>query len=551
MRTRLAPQRGIRIGNVSGATGDAPHAMLRMAQTGDVDFITGDWLSEMNIAWNAIAKASDPSQGYEVGFLSQLEESIDIIVEKKIKVVTNAGALNTEGLREKVRELCTKKRYGHLRIAAVLGDDVTAEVVEMIGAAAWWHDWKQDSFDELAGALVAGHLIECGPYVCGAKFSGFKDLLPGLVDVGFPIAEVMRNGSSYITKQEDLGGKVTAANVTAQLLYELQGEMYLNPDVVADIRTVHITPTAEPRREVLVSGVKGYPPPLTTKVMVAAPGGYQAETIYYLNGLDISEKAEMMKRQLTSIFQGHRFSKLSMELYGGQALDPKSQAAGTAMLRVFVQAKRKEDIAASNFRIPIYSLRMQSYPGKLSHELGLPLNGSQAFHGDFPTTIPISQINHRMRLDNEPIIYAPSPPMFAEYPQLRPSYETATALDLRSFGLSSKAPLGAIVHARSGDKGNNSNVGFFVRYADEYPWLQSFLTVERLCVLFEDDWKDGYKAERCEFPNILAIHFRVLDFLDGGIASSSRIDGLGKGIGEYLRSKVVDIPIRFLQRGYI
>jgi hypothetical protein len=98
--------------------------------------------------------------------------------------------------------------------------------------------------------------------------------------------------------------------------------------------------------------------------MVAAPGGYQAETIYYLNGLDISEKAEMMKRQLTSIFQGHRFSKLSMELYGGQALDPKSQAAGTAMLRVFVQAKRKEDIAASNFRIPIYSLRMQSYPGK-------------------------------------------------------------------------------------------------------------------------------------------------------------------------------------------
>lgn len=88
----------------------------------------------------------------------------------------------------------------------------------------------------------------------------------------------MRNGSSYITKQEDLGGKITAANVTAQLLCELQGEMYLNLDVVADIRTVHITPTDEPRREVLVSGVKGHPPPLTTKVMVAAPGGYQAET---------------------------------------------------------------------------------------------------------------------------------------------------------------------------------------------------------------------------------------------------------------------------------
>jgi hypothetical protein len=209
-------------------------------------------------------------------------------------------------------------------------------------------------------------LIECGPYVCGANFSGFKDLLPNLVDVGFPIAEILPNGACYITKQEDLGGKVTAANVTAQLLYEIQGEMYLNSDVVADIRTVHINATDEPRREVLVSGVKGYPPPSTTKVMVAAPGGYQAETVYYLNGLDISEKAEMMKRQLTSIFQGNRFTKFSMELYGGQVLDPKSQAAGTAMLRVFAQARRKEDIAASKFRIPIYSLRMQSYPGKWS-----------------------------------------------------------------------------------------------------------------------------------------------------------------------------------------
>lgn len=209
-------------------------------------------------------------------------------------------------------------------------------------------------------------LIECGPYVCGANFSGFKDQLPNLVDIGFPIAEIMADGSCYITKQQDLGGSVTAANVTAQLLYELQGEMYLNSDVVADIRTVQITATDEPQREVLVSGVKGYPPPATTKVMIAAPGGYQAETVYYLNGLDISEKAEMMKRQLTNIFQGNQFSKFSMELYGGQTLDPKSQAAGTAMLRVFAQARRKEDIAASKFRIPIYSLRMQSYPGRSS-----------------------------------------------------------------------------------------------------------------------------------------------------------------------------------------
>lgn len=590
--------------------------MLRMAQTGDVDFITGDWLSEMNIAWNAIAKAEDPSTGYEAGFLDQLDESIDVIVKKKIKVITNAGALNTEGLRDKVRELCVRKGYERVKIAAVLGDDVTAKVVKwvrgnseksgecfghldhgdqclaewaksyeepasavayigawgivealkhgadivlcgrvtdaspVIGAAAWWHGWSQDSFNELAGALIAGHLIECGPYVCGANFSGFKDLLPNLVDIGFPIAEILDDGSCYITKQPDLGGKVTEANVKAQLLYELQGEMYLNTDVVADIRTVQITTTDELRREVLISGVKGYPPPATTKVMVAALGGYQAETVYYLNGLDISEKAEMMKRQLTNIFQGNNFSKLSIELYGGQTLNPKSQAAGTAMLRVFAQARRKEDIVASKFRVPIYSLRMQSYPG-YHMSLDFRTLDPKPFMEIFPTTMPIAQIDHRVVVDNEPIIYAPPPPISAEYPQLRPSYETATPVDVQAFGLTSKAPLGAIVHARSGDKGNNSNVGFFVRHADEYSWLQSYLTVERLRALFEDDWKEEARIERCEFPNILAVHFRVLDFLDGGIASSSRIDGLGKGIAEYLRSKVVEIPVRFLQRGYI
>lgn len=174
----------------------------------------------------------------------------------------------------------------------------------------------------------------------------------------------MDNGSTYITKQQDLAGQITTGTVTAQLLYELQGEMYLNTDVVADIRTVEILANNEPGREVLVRGVKGYPPPPTTKVMVAAPGGFQAETVYYINGLDVSEKAEMMQKQLANIFGGNRFSKLSVELYGGQVMDPKSQAAGTAMLRVFAQARNKEDIAASKFRIPIYSLRMQSYPGK-------------------------------------------------------------------------------------------------------------------------------------------------------------------------------------------
>ena len=124
----------------------------------------------------------------------------------------------------------------------------------------------------------------------------------------------------------------------------------------------------------------------------------------------------------------------------------------------------------------------------------------------FPTTIPIDQINHRVVLDSGDILRPPPRPRVADYPQVRPSYETAAPVDLNSFGLTSKAPLGAIVHARSGDKGNNSNIGFFVRHPDEYPWLQSFMTIDRLRSLFEDDWNEASRVERCEFPNIRAVH---------------------------------------------
>ncbi|GMG42614.1 unnamed protein product [Aspergillus oryzae var. brunneus] len=546
--------RPIRIGNVSGATGDHPQAMLRMAQHGNVDVIVGDWLSEMNIAWNAITKSQDPDLGYEPGFLAQLSDCLDIVVAKDIKVVANAGALNTSSLMQKVCALCKERGHSKVIVASVLGDDISepiqkkepgfqdlhhldhdewklkdwplkphcavayigawgivealnagADIVicgrvtdasPVISAAAWWYRWQRDAWDELAGALVAGRmydslldltdmllttiaidLIECGPYVTGANFSGFKPLLPNLVDLSFPIAEISPDGSCIITKCEAYGGAVTKFNTIAQLLYELQGELYLNPDVATDLRNVSVDEIGPGR--VRVYGAIGQPPPPTTKAMIAAPGGYQAEAIFYINGLDVNEKAEMLRNQLDHALRGNGFCKLSIELYGSPAINPSSQQAGTG---------------------------------------------------------------------------APSAPVTRIYPIQRPSYETKIPIPLSQFGAKEAAPLGSIVHARSGDKGDNFNLGFFVRNSDEYPWLQSFLTVDRFKELLGDDWpkrENEPRAERCEFPKLLAVHFRVLDFLDGGIASSSRIDGLGKGIGEYLRSRVVDIPKKFLERGWI
>ncbi|THW26168.1 DUF1446-domain-containing protein [Aureobasidium pullulans] len=604
----MPTQRHLRIGNCSGATGDAPHAMARMVREADVDVITGDWLSEMNIAWESIRKAEDPELGYDVGFLRQLTECIDDIAERKIKIITNAGAMNAPVLARKVEELCQSR--GHdLVVATILGDDVSyllkqgksgqralefphldhqnqlledwdpdleptcaaayigawgivaalregADIVicgrvtdasPVVGAAAWWYGWSEQSYDQLAGALIAGHLIECGPYATGANFSGFKQFLSELVDLAFPIAEITPSGTCYITKPDSMNGVVNKFNITSQLLYELQGQMYLNPDVVADIGSIRIEETGR-KNCVSITGCKGFPPPATTKVMVAAPGGWQAETTYYINGLDVQEKAQMMKQQLQSIFSGSKFSKFSAELYGTQVDNPSSQQAGTVMLRVFAQARRKEDVATEKFKIPLYSLRMQSYPG-YHMNLDFRTMEPKQFYEIFPATIPQATINHEAVVAGQ-TISIPPPRRTQHYPVQRPSSETATAIDLESFGPTERRPLGTVVHARSGDKANNSNAGFFVRHADEYPWLQFLLTVNKLKELLQDDYA-GHSIERCEFPSILAVHFRIMDFLDGGIASSSRIDGLGKGVGEYLRSKHVEIPIKFLQRGTI
>jgi hypothetical protein len=555
----------VRIGNVSGATGDHPHAMQRMVRSGNVDVITGDWLSEMNIAWNAIIKQEvDSNLGYENGFYEQLEECLDGIMERDIKVVTNAGALNTMMLYKKVQKLCQDRGYENSIVAAVLGDDVSDLVMSekaksmtishldhpektlkdwefspssatayigcwgiaqalragasivicgrctdaspVIGAAAWWHGWREDQYEELAGSLLAAHLIECGPYVVGANFSGFKEFLPELVDLAFPIAEIDCFGRCKISKTAEGGGHVTRNTVTAQLLYELQGHLYLNPDVVADLSCVTVEAVEEDC--VFVTGAKGLPPPPTTKVMIAAKGGFQAEATFYINGLDIAEKSEMMRRQLEYAFKDGNFSRLSIELYGTGTHNPQSQQAGTVFLRVFAQARRKEDIDLHKFKIPIYALRMQSYPG-YHMNLDFRTMEPKPFMEMFPALMPLSAVDHRVEMSNGSQIRINPPIRTAVYPIIRPSSDTAEPVDLLGYGRTEFTALGKLVHARSGDKGDNSNVGFFVQHDDEYDWLRTLLSVFKFKQLLGDDWFKGNverRVERVEFPGLRAVH---------------------------------------------
>lgn len=542
--------------------------MARMVKHGKVDVIIGDWLSEMNIAWNAIIKQQNPDLGYERGFLEQLEESIDDIVAQGLKVVTNAGALNTRSLAREVRKLCKSK--GHdMSVAAVLGDDVPDIVNELgqghnrfghldhaekllddwelkpvggaayigcrgivealnsgaqivicgrctdasplMGVSAWRFQWAEDDYDAMAGALIAGHLTECGPYVTGANFTGFKEIMDDMVDLTFPIAEITSRGECVVTTLSVGGGRVTEDTVRAQILYELQGHLYLNPDVVADLSNIKVEAEPGTRDRVRVSGIKGLPPPPTTKVMFTAPGGYQAEANFYMNGLDIADKVKMMRRQLDHIFKDHNFSKLSIELYGTSPHDPVSQQAGTVFFRIFVQARRLEDISAAKFKVPIYALRMQAYPG-YHMNLDFRTMDPKPFMEIFPALVPQEAIRVHVELeDTGRLIDIPAPSRTAEYPQVRPSYETENPVDLTSFGRTRKVPLGSIVHARSGDKADNTNIGFFTRsrYDDEYAWLKTFLTVERIKLLLGDDWHNGNtsrRVERVEFTNIKAVH---------------------------------------------
>ncbi|KAJ0415936.1 hypothetical protein BJY00DRAFT_250634 [Aspergillus carlsbadensis] len=604
-RSHAAGRRPVVIGNVAGAMEDAPDAMLRMV-SGEkhLDAITGDWAAELNIAWNAIRKYNDPSKGYEAGFLEQLDASIDTIVQRGIKVVSNAGVLNVVECARQTKRICEAHGHSQLVVAYVEGDNLAhlfedkergaalgglrhldhpdrtldawqrepycgvayfgcrgivealrqgADIVicgrvtdasPVIGVAAWWHDWAVDDWDAMANALVAGHLIECGPYATGANFSGFKARLEGLYDLGFPIAEIDRDGSSVITKHAEARGFVGEMNLRSQFLYEIQGHVYLNTDVSANIENVRVEDVPDAQDRVRVWGAKGSPPPPTTKAIICAVGGYQAEAVFYINGLDVDAKEQLLRQQLKWAFRDSKFTTLSIVRYGSTTSDPASQAAGTVCVRVLAQARELADISHKKFREPIYALRMQLYPG---YHMGLDFRTMEPrmFMEIFPAIINLNDLPHRVVIGGQSVDIPPHS-LTAPPPVQRPSYETAHPVGLDSFGKTRRAPLGAVMHARSGDKGNNVNVGFFVRSEREYPWLRSFLTVDRIKGLLGRDWNDSCKVERCEFPQILAVHFRVLDFLGGGGASSTRIDPLGKGVAEYLRSKLVEIPEIFL-----
>jgi hypothetical protein len=607
MASPAQPERPVRIMNMSGSPVDRRDAMSKAANSSEpIDVLVGDWMSELNMPSRAygVATEGDDAIGYEPSFLTALGPALPALASKGIKVAANAGCVATEALFKKVVQMVADQGLSDkLSVAWVEGDIVTstirasdpsslrsvctgqsladwpyeplfaqcylggwaiveafnagadivlcgrcADASPIVAAAAWWHGWKREDFDQLARALIAGHLIECSTYVTGGNFTGFKQLdWTTIHDLGYPIAEIASEGDVVITKASGSGGLVSPATCKEQLLYEIQGRYYYNSDVTAVIDGAKFEET-DPDR-VRMTGIVGLPPPPTTKAGVTAHGGWKVDLNWALVGLDLEEKKKMYEVQLRHSLGEKRLSKLSvldLTIYGSVAENPRTQNAATVDLRLVLQAKEYADISPEELTAPLFDFIMQTFPAATyTGKKVVPTR----FQEYFPTLIP--QPTTVVRFSNkQQELSVPPPSSTLTEPLVQPSYDPESPASLESFGSTSRIPLGRVLYGRAGDKGSNCNVGFFPVHEKAWPWLRSFLTKQCFIDLIADDYR-GQTIDRMEFPGICAVHFLLHDWLDRGVTANATYDILGKFIAEYIRCKVVDVPDEIIALGTI
>lgn len=580
-------RRPVRIGNASGFYGDRLAAMRQLVDTADLDVVTGDYLAELTmlILWKARRK--DSNAGYARTFLTQFEQVAAACAERGIKVVVNAGGLNPAGMADAVRAIIADLGV-ELTVAHIEGDDLIPHLTQLqgigeqfvhldtgvtlvdagvqpvsanaylggwgiaaalsrgadvvitgrvtdaalvVGVGAWWHGWNRSDYDALAGAVAAGHIIECGPQATGGNYSQLCEIRDRRYP-GSPIVELADDGSFVITKPSGSGGLVCPGTVIAQLLYEVGPPAYVNPDVVAHFDTLQITPESADR--VRVTGTKGSAPPATLKVAMNYIGGYRNTMTMVLTGLDIEDKAKWAADELFEILGGRDcFDDVDVQLLRYDKPDPQSVVDATAHLRVTVKDRdrAKVDRAFSN---AVIELAVAGYPG--FHTTTPPTSATE-FGVYWPTLIRADLVEHVVvhhTGDRETI------PQVTEAAEHRGAVPTSASAGSVDFGPTSRRPLGDVVAARSGDKGGNANVGLWTDTSERWEWLRGYLTVERFRELVAES--AGLPVHRYEFPNLKALNFVLVGFLGDGVASCTRTDPQAKGLGEYLRALHADIP---------
>lgn len=567
----------LRVGNCSGFYGDRLSAMREMLEGGPLDYLTGDYLAELTMLILGKDTMKDPTAGYARTHLRQLEQCLGLALERGVRIVSNAGGLNPAGLAEKVREVAsglgldvavahiegddlrprtaelglgpaalTANAYlGGFGIAAALreGADVvvtgrTADASLVVGPAAAHFGWTPDDHDALAGAVVAGHVLECGTQATGGNFSGFRELIRRGMDpqvpLGFPLAEIAADGSSVITKHPGTGGAVTVDTVTAQLVYEIQSTRYLNPDVTTRLDTVELSPDGPDR--VRIHGVRGEAPPEQLKVCVNELGGWRNSMEFVLTGLDVEAKAEWVRAQLTPSL---RASTVHWSEVRAPIVDADTEEAASVLLRCTVQDPEPGPVG-KGFTGPVVELALGSYAG---FTLTSPPPAPTPYGVYRPVYVDRALVEHavvhpdgRREVIADPTVFS-----VADHAAgLRPSPYPAPADTLNR-----RAPLGTFVHARSGDKGGDANIGLWVAHDDSplrearITWLAKFVSPRKIRELIPE--AADLDIEVHLLPRLGAVNVVIHGLLGQGVAASTRFDPQAKALGEWLRSRIVHI----------
>jgi hypothetical protein len=568
----------VRIGNCSGFYGDRHAAMREMVTGGELDYLTGDYLAELTMLILARDRAKSPERGYAKTFLTQLEESLGTALDNGVKIVANAGGLNPAGLAAAVRALADRLGLA-VDVAHVEGDDLVSRAAELgfggpsaggseatggsvlaanaylgawgivdclnagahvvvtgrvtdasviVGPAAAHFGWSRTDYDALAGAVAAGHVIECGTQATGGNYAFFTEVAD-LFHPGFPIAEIEADGSSVITKHPGTGGLVSVDTVTAQLLYEIGGPRYANPDVTLRVDSIELSDDGSDR--VRISGVHGEPPPPTLKVSLNGIGGFRNAMTFVLTGLDIDAKAELIRRQLEAGLTV-KPAELEWTLARTDHPDADTEEAASALLRCVVRDPDPKNVGR-HFSSAAVELALASYPGFTTTA---PPGEGQVYGVFTAAHVDATEVPHvAVHADGT----RTDIPVATDTKVLEPVPEPAPP-EPPFVGKTRRSPLGLVAGARSGDKGGDANVGVWVRTAEQWRWLSNALTVEKLRELLPET--RDLPVTRYLLPNLRAVNFVVEGILGKGVAHQARFDPQAKGLGEWLRARHLDIP---------
>lgn len=579
----------IRVANCSGFFGDRPSGALEMVEGGPIDVLTGDWLAELTMLILSRIRAKRPGSGFARTFVDQMEQVMGSCLDKGIKVISNAGGLDPDGCAEAVSEIADRLGLSPT-IAYVNGDNLLPRLAELkqtraitafepgdslkepdsyvtanaylgcwgivealnrgadivitgrvtdaavvCGPAAWHHGWNREDLDQLAGAVTAGHVIECSGQVTGGNYSFFHEIgnyaNGAMARFGFPWADIAADGSSVIGKHDGTGGVVNTETVTSQLLYEIGGPEYLGPDVTTRFDTIEVSQLGPDR--VQIHPVRGQAPPATLKAAMNYVGGFRNSFTVALTGLDIEAKAAFAQAAFWDAcpYSPDDFASITSSVVQTNKPDPQTQEEATATWKLTVKDPDEHKVGRVSSNAMTQTV-LAGIPGMY------PLSGSPTAGSAFgvyqPALVNSDLVPSYVHIGESTIqvesVGPKGPALILENPAPLPCPDGDTTM----------APLGSVVGTRSGDKGGHANLGVYARTIEGWAWLDNMLTTDRLRELLPETAE--LEIDRYRFPKLRSLNFLIRGLLQEGVAASTRQDAQAKAVGEWLRARVVPIP---------